>query len=599
MDLLLHDGAACLIASSEELKQRARFDLPTNETVRLGRSPRHGFAVPWDRMISSEHADLVIKDGVLKVTQLKTARNPIRMQGQIVTEFEVVSGERFVIGATEFRFANAQPGGEEHKLIDERSFNRQQLRQFSFGNANQRLEVLSELPSLLSASKAEDEAAVGLVDLLLKSIPHSVAVAVMHYDLPVDSANAQPRMMRWNCRPDQIGRFRPSRRLLFTAMNRNESLLYIWPQTAAEDSGRYTISFGLHWAFCIPFMTNPERGWCLYIAGAGNPSGGGNVSAEEVMPELRFAELLGSFFNSMHQVQRLRSTQAAMSQFFAPAVMARLVAEGADTHLEPQDGDFSILFCDVRGFSRKTELEAQNLKALLQRVSDALSVITRNIMRFEGVIADFQGDAAMAFWGWPTFLADGPIPACRAAMAMQEELKRANVDQINSLYGFEVGIGIGHGQAVAGKIGPPEQAKVGVFGPVVNLTSRLEGMTKQFRVPILIDEATAQFVHNHLPPEEARCRPLARVRPQGMQNPLLVYELLPPVTVEGAMTDAHVAEHGLAVDAFLAGRWAEALERFHKLPESDHSKDLVTRFMAQHNYAPPENWDGTIPLQQK
>ncbi len=601
MEFSHQDGAACLIASCDELKQRARFDLPVGEVIRLGRSPRHGLAVPWDRMISSEHADLIVSDGALRVRQLKTARNPIRMLGSVASDFEVTSGESFQIGMTEFRFADALPRGDDSsmRLLDERSYNRAQLRQFGFGNANQRLEVLAELPNLLSASKSEEENAVGLVELLLKSIPHSTAVAILQYDLPVVSPNAQPRMMRWNSRPDQIGRFRPSNRLVFAAMNRGESKLYIWPQMAAEDSGRYTMSFGLGWAFCIPFITSRERGWCLYVAGTGGPNGASTVTGDDLMVEVRFTELLGAFFNSMHQVQRLRSTQAAMSQFFSPAVMAKLVAEGADTRLEPQEGNFSVLFCDVRGFSRRAEQEAQQLLNLLRRVSDALSVITRNIMLHEGVIADFQGDAAMAFWGWPAVLVDGPISACRAALAMQDELKRANLDPTHSLHGFEVGIGIGHGPAVAGKIGPPEQAKVGVFGPVVNLTSRLENMTKQFRVPILIDEPTAGFVRNYLPPEEARCRPLARVIPVGMQTAVTVYELLGPANAAGAIPDSQLAEHGLALDLFNRGKWHEAMDRFDKLPVTDRCKELLMQFMALHHFTPPVDWDGVIPLQSK
>ena len=94
--------------------------------------------------------------------------------------------------------------------------------------------------------------------------------------------------------------------------------------------------------------------------------------------------------------------------------------------------------------------------------------------------------------------------------------------------GFQVCIGIAHGQAIAGKIGTNEQVKVGVFGPVVNMGARLEGMTRQLRVPILIDEVTANVVRQSMPPDKGRCRHLGRVRPYGMDVPLMVSELLPP-----------------------------------------------------------------------
>ena len=81
---------------------------------------------------------------------------------------------------------------------------------------------------------------------------------------------------------------------------------------------------------------------------------------------------------------------------------------------------------------------------------------------------------------------------------------------------------------MAGKIGTVDQVKVTVFGPVVNLASRLEGMTKILRAPILLDEATAAAVRRQVPREVARVRRLAVVRPYGLDTPLEVSELLPP-----------------------------------------------------------------------
>ena len=84
------------------------------------------------------------------------------------------------------------------------------------------------------------------------------------------------------------------------------------------------------------------------------------------------------------------------------------------------------------------------------------------------------------------------------------------------------------GRAVAGKIGTVDQVKVTVFGPVVNLASRLEGMTKILQAPILLDETTARIVRQQVPREVARVRRLAIVRPYGLDTPLEVSELLPP-----------------------------------------------------------------------
>ena len=96
------------------------------------------------------------------------------------------------------------------------------------------------------------------------------------------------------------------------------------------------------------------------------------------------------------------------------------------------------------------------------------------------------------------------------------------------LEGFSCGVGIAHGRAVAGQIGTAQQAKIGVFGPVVNQGSRIEGLTRMFGVNVCVDEATANFVRKLLPASEGCCRRLANVRPKGMDVALLVSELLPP-----------------------------------------------------------------------
>ena len=137
-----------------------------------------------------------------------------------------------------------------------------------------------------------------------------------------------------------------------------------------------------------------------------------------------------------------------------------------------------MLFCDLRGFSRHSERSAEDLLGLLNRVSQALGVTTHEIREQGGVLGDFHGDAAMGFWGWPLAQPDAAVRACLAALAIRAEFAATAQRPDDPLADFRVGIGIATGRAVAGKIGTVDQVKVTVFGPVVNLASRLEGMTK-------------------------------------------------------------------------------------------------------------------------
>jgi adenylate cyclase len=164
---------------------------------------------------------------------------------------------------------------------------------------------------------------------------------------------------------------------------------------------------------------------------------------------------------------------------------------------------------------------------------------------------------------------------------------------------FRVGIGIATGRAVAGKIGTVDQVKVTVFGPVVNLASRLEGMTKILHAPILLDERTAIVVRNELSPKVARLRRVAVVKPYGLDRKLEVTELLPPAGVGSGLSDENIADYEKALDHLLSGQWSQAFERLHRVPAEDRVKDFLTVFIAQHNRTPPEDWNGVIPLTSK
>lgn len=234
---------------------------------------------------------------------------------------------------------------------------------------------------------------------------------------------------------------------------------------------------------------------------------------------------------------------------------------------------------------------------LLSCVKEALGVMANGIIDSDGTIADFQGDAALGFWGWPVALDEGPVPACRAALEIQRVFigddKRGGL-----LDGFSVGLGVAHGNAIAGHIGTPKQAKVGVFGPVVNQGARLETMTKQYGVSICIDEQAAEYCKKFLKPEEGRLRKLAHVRPKGMDSIVVVTELVQPLGTPGTPTNEHITGFEAAVEAVVSGEWSSAIDQLNALPD-DGAKEFLINHMAELNYEPPAEWDGAFSLAKK
>jgi adenylate cyclase len=167
------------------------------------------------------------------------------------------------------------------------------------------------------------------------------------------------------------------------------------------------------------------------------------------------------------------------------------------------------------------------------------------------------------------------------------------------LQGFTCGIGLATGRAIAGKLGTYDQFKVGVFGPVVNLASRLESMTKLFKAPILIDEDTAQQLNARPQNHWYRCRRVARVRPAGMDEVVTVSELLGPQSEPEALREQDRKNYEVALDAFLAGRWDTALELLRSLASKDGPAHFLRSYIHERGGKPPADWDGVITLQSK
>jgi len=280
-------------------------------------------------------------------------------------------------------------------------------------------------------------------------------------------------------------------------------------------------------------------------------------------------------------------------------VLAAIGDESDPTILAPRESDVSIMFCDLRGFSRQAENSRDDLAGLLDRVSQALGVMTRHISENGGVIGDFQGDAAMGFWGWPVAADDDPLRACRAALAIRSEFVAAARTRGHPLADFRMGIGLARGTAVAGRIGTGEHFVFTAFGPVVNLASRLEGMTKQLHAPIIIDESMADFVRERLPVEEGRLRPLAKVLPYGMETSLVVSELLPGEHELPELNSVHLDAYTKAVADFIAGRWEDAYASLRLLPAGDRAQDFLAAQIVSHNRQAPPDWQGLVRLPGK
>ncbi|HVA47475.1 MAG TPA: adenylate/guanylate cyclase domain-containing protein [Pirellulales bacterium] len=592
---------ADLIAQGNEPHQRWRRTLRANQQFVLGRDAGI-YSTPWDAQISRHHASVCWTDGRLRVEKLAEARNPIFLSGQANEHFVLSAGEHFVIGQTTFTLASDTVKwlADLNRPVEEQTFSPQALERVRFRNADQRIEVLSRLPDVISGSVSENELFVRLVSMLLAGIPRASAVALVATS--ESPASGPPvRVLHWDRRLSGGDDFRPSQRLILDAVRRGESVLHIWEPERDASAALFTMSANVDWAFCTPVHGEACRGWGVYVAGqfTGSLLSERPAAPDDLREDMKFTELVAATLNSLRQTELLQRKQAALRGFFSPQILEAITHEDPEVVLAPRETEVSVLFCDVRGFSRRAERQAEHLLTLLDRVSKALGVMTHHILDKGGVFGDFQGDAAMGFWGWPIAQENMVERACSAALAIRLAFETAAREPGHPLADFRVGIGLATGRAVAGRIGTTDQSKVTVFGPVVNLASRLEGMTKILHSPILLDEPTSRAVRQQVAATVARSRRIAVVRPYGFEGPVEVSELLPPADVYPDLSDENIRDYEAALDAFVSGDWSQAVELLHRVPAKDRVKDFLTVYIAQYNRTPPAGWDGVVTLERK
>ncbi len=595
-----------LIAQGVDASQSWKRAIPESP-VTLGRLPElSDWSVGWDLKVSRRHALLHWRDGRLFVRRDRDGRNPVYFRGTDTEfkEFPVAPGEHFVIGDTTFYVEGDEPkahGPDEGPAPDaEYTCSAQELRSMAFTDGNVRIEALAALPAVIRFAPSEALLESRVVGVLLRGITRAVTAAVLRLVQPPNEQQPMVEVRSVESRESGAGDFRPSRRLVVEAVQRRrQSGLHLWE--GADSKLDYPVrSSDSDWALCTPLPDEPTPGWALYLTGK-LPEGisVGPVRDSILKGDLKFAELAADLFGALRQLCDLQRRQGQLSRFLSPTVVAALAGKDMDEVFRPRQVRVTVLFADLRGSCRIAEEGQHDMMSLWTKVTAALSIMTSSVLDLEGVVNDFQGDAVMGFWGWPTEQADQVERAARAALAIRRRFQLAAADPNNPLFGMSSGIGIAHGEAVAGRLGTTEQFKIDVFGPTVNLAARLESLTKRFGVPILIDdECGKRLTEVDSTGQWARCRKLAKVKPYGMRRVLTVTELLPPTVAPGALGEGDRRDYETALSEFQAGHWDDARSLLERLPP-DGAASFLSEFMEEHRGGPPLRWDGIIEMKEK
>ncbi|MEM7424492.1 MAG: adenylate/guanylate cyclase domain-containing protein [Pseudomonadota bacterium] len=285
-----------------------------------------------------------------------------------------------------------------------------------------------------------------------------------------------------------------------------------------------------------------------------------------------------------------RVVRRAFSQYLSPAMVEQLADDPNALQLGGEDKELTILFSDVRGFTRISEtLSPQELTRLM---NGFLTPMSDTLMEHGATIDKYIGDAIMAFWNAPLDVDDHAGRACEAALAMIARLEEVRRETGHDI---QIGVGLNTGNCSVGNFGSNQRFNYSVLGDSVNLAARIEGLTKGYGVELLVGETTAKAASSFALLEADL------IRVVGKQTPERVFALLGDAAVAGsanfeAMKSAH--DEGLA--AYRAQEWAAATAAFERaaglqsagLDRSGLQSLYLQRIAGLQAKPPPANWDG-------
>lgn len=258
-----------------------------------------------------------------------------------------------------------------------------------------------------------------------------------------------------------------------------------------------------------------------------------------------------------YQERSSKFMRGAFSSYLSADLLNELIKNPEALSLGGEKKELSILFSDIRGFTTISEsMDAQSLVQLLNRY---FTPMTNTVLEHKGMLDKYIGDAVMAFYNAPVDVQNHADEACLSALEMIERLNALNAElKEEGIPSIHIGIGINTADVVVGNMGADTRFNYTVMGDGVNLASRVEGLTKNYGIEILITEFTfkslkADFITREIEP----------VVVKGKDEAVLLYQLMP--SSDESREIKKLYDHALSV--YKSGDLNEAKARFTELVE--------------------------------
>ena len=302
-------------------------------------------------------------------------------------------------------------------------------------------------------------------------------------------------------------------------------------------------------------------------------------------------------FRMVFEEREKRKIRKTFGQYLSPGVIA-LIDRDPEKYIRPggELKELTVMFTDIRGFTSLSEGMPPN--ELVEWLNEYLSAMTDVLFANFGTLDKYIGDAIMAFWGSPYPQKDHAISACRCGLAMMRKLEELNRKwEKEGKRPAAMGVGVNTGPVNVGNMGSNKRLSWTVMGDNVNLASRLEGLTKKYKIRMVISEATYKLVAEHFV-----CRDLDRILVSGKRQPVDIYELLGAADEREKFAD-QLQRFDQAMKLYRGQNWKLAAEEFTALltayPEDGPAQIFLQRSLEFIDTPPPADWDGVYEMKSK
>ena len=306
--------------------------------------------------------------------------------------------------------------------------------------------------------------------------------------------------------------------------------------------------------------------------------------------------LLVSLYRALFEEKEKRRVRTAFGQYLSPEVIRRLLLN--PQLVEPRKTEITVMFSDIRGFTSISEkLDAQDLALFLNQY---LSDMTRIVFARHGTLDKYIGDAVMAFWGAPFEEAGHAERACNSALEMMTRVRELQKQwAAQGKPKLDIGIGLNTGVASVGNMGSSLRYGYTALGDSVNLSSRLEGLNKEYGTHIIVNESTYEATKG----ADFVFRELDLIRVKGKAQPVTIYELISRKSELSPDLQPLLGAYAGGRALYRERRWAESQRTFQQIldrwPDDGPSRTYWKRCQEYLFDEPPSGWDGVYTMTHK